>query len=108
MDWDKYRLCSVGNHLNDLLVSLRLDLLRYGYLIKANLDDSISCALVDVGYHLGSEVDDVSVVLYFGKELLDIGVDELCYHIYNVAGSRVVVYCDDDVDVVLFVSVFSE
>lgn len=108
-DWDKIRLCTVHNDVNNNLEVLKLDLLRLGYLIKNNLGKEYCECISRVGYHLGEEVDDVSVILYFDrKKCSHINSVEVVMSIKSILECSVDIVLDDIDDLVLFVRVYNE
>lgn len=104
--WSKLRLYSVHSNLKDNLDVLRSNLLRFGYLIKANLPQEYQKGLLHVDYSLTETIHDgVCVVLHFDKTRSDYDAHELVGMIIELTGTEVTVFEDTNTDLLLYVSV---
>ncbi len=102
-EWSMLRLFSVQCGLEDKINCLKQDLLRYGYLIKANLPSDID--VYHVTYTGGGfdSFDMISTVLFIGKTDNFDG-EVVLREVYNLTRTFIVVCEDSSTDFIIRVT----
>ena len=101
--WSLMRLYSVRGNLSNNLESLKQDLLRYGYLIKANLSDEYQSSVIGVEYSL-HKMTEPCTILHIDKTRHDYNLDycKIILEVNELVGEDCVnVYENTDTDLIL-------
>ena len=105
--WTLIRLYTIQYHLDDCVEKMKMDLLRYGYLIKSCLPKEYQSSVLNIDYSF-NKMEEPCVVLYLDKTNTDniLSAYEYMSLIEDIVGEDTVkIYEDTDTIIVLYVRI---